>query len=69
MEDYMSEIVRYELEQNKDKIVLVFLKNGFRYNGTVLAVDDSFLKLKDLRSGVELISLSSIERIQTNGGS
>ena len=64
----MSELVKRELEKNKENIVLLFLKNGFRYRGKVLEVDDSFVKIDDFKSGEELICISSIERISTNGG-
>jgi len=64
----MSELVKQELEKNKEKVVLVFLKNGFRYRGKILDFDDSFVKILDFRSGEEIIAISSIERISKNGG-
>lgn len=64
----MNELVKRELEKNKGKIVLMFLKNGFRYRGKVLDLDDSFVKINDFKSGEELICIGSIERISTNGG-
>ncbi len=64
----MSELLRKELEGNKGKDILIFLKNGFRYEGKLLDFDDSFVKINDFRSGEELISLTSIERVGKSGG-
>ena len=69
----MYELLREELKNNLNKKVLLFKKNGFRFYGVVLNIDDSSVKIDDLKSGkIEIISLDSIESItieeQKEGG-
>lgn len=66
----MNEIIKKELTRLVGKKVLIFLINNFRYEGKVLAVDDFFLKLFDVKSQNDrIISLSKIAEIevQKNG--
>lgn len=60
----MSEILRKELKKNKDKKVKIFLKNGFFYCGKILDIDDSFLRIDDVRKGEQLLAITSLERVE-----
>ncbi|MHA1471087.1 MAG: LSM domain-containing protein [Candidatus Asgardarchaeia archaeon] len=60
----MSEIIKEELNKNIGKIVLIFLKNGFRYKGKLIALDNDFLKINDFKSGVEIISIDSVQQMR-----
>ena len=41
--------------------VTIFLKNGFRYSGVILAVDEKFVIINDRYNGEMLINLESIQ--------
>ncbi len=59
----MNEILKEELENNIGKDISLFLKNGFRYRGIVLAVDEDSIKINDVIAGVTIIALDVIAQI------
>lgn len=57
----VSEIIKESLKISIGKKVLIFLENGFRFEGTILDCDEEFLKIKDFRSQSEkLVQLTRI---------
>lgn len=63
----MSELIKKELKIGK--VFLIFLKNGFRYEGRIIDIDNNFVKLFDFKSkSNRLISINSIENIEDRNG-
>jgi len=61
----VSELIRESLKISIGKNVLVFLSNGFRFEGKVLACDDEFLQIFDLKRNAEkFIRLTEIQECE-----
>jgi len=60
----MNDIIRDVLEQNLNKRVVIFLKNGFRFEGVLLDLDDSAIKLNDRKVGITAISIEDISNVR-----
>ena len=57
----VSKLIKESLKVSYGKVVLVFLENGFRFEGKILGCDDDFLKIRDFKRGSEkFIRLSKI---------
>ncbi len=66
----MNDLFADEIKNSIGKTVILFLRNGFRYHGEVLDADDIFLKLRDFKSGTELIKIDAIQQMRVvQGGS
>lgn len=61
----MNELIKKELEKNKGKTILIFLKKGFRYEGKILKVTEDAVKIFDSsRDKNFVISLDNIGTIE-----
>ncbi len=56
----MNEIIFDVLKDNLNKRVLIFVSNGFRFEGFVLEVNETSVKFKDKRDGLMAISIEDI---------
>jgi len=54
---------RDDIEYFKDKKILIYCKNGFRFNGTVKNIGTSCLILDDRYKGIMTVEYDSIENI------
>lgn len=69
----MNEILKKEMQRNKNKEIIIFLKNNFRYKGKVVDCDDKAVKIIDRKYGSMLIAFDNIsssimlERDDKNG--
>lgn len=65
----VSELIKEDLKKNCGKIVLIFLNNGFRFEGLILACDEEFLKIKDFkRNSEKFIKLNEIVEAELKNG-
>ena len=61
----MIELIRDRLKKSISKDAILYLRNGFRYEGEVLNVDDSHVEILDFRSNrVHLILISDIKDME-----
>lgn len=61
----VSELIKESLSTSIGKVVLVFLKNGFRFEGKVLGCDEEFLKIYDFkRRSEKFIKINDISEAE-----
>ncbi len=61
----MSDIIKERLKKSVGKKVLVFLNNGFRYEGKLTNFDDRYFEILDIKSNAyKLIQYSEIKDIE-----
>ena len=58
------ELIKKELSDNIGKWVLIFLKNGFRFEGRIIKVGDNAVKIYDKIKGDKVIVLSIIASVE-----
>jgi predicted RNA-binding protein len=60
----VSEILKKYMKNSRDKTVVIFLDNGFRYECQVIDCDDEFVKIFDLvKQKEKLINLNQITEV------
>ena len=59
-----SRIVYEVLKENLNQRIVLFLKNGFRFEGILLELDEVAIKLDDRKVGVTAISLDDISNVR-----
>lgn len=65
-----SEILLKKLKGCVGENVLVFIQNGFRFEGRVLDCDDEFIVIDEIKRGTQkIIGLEQIKEIQIKNGS
>lgn len=47
----MSELIKKEISLSIGREVLIFLKNGFRFEGLIVDCDKEFIHIKDAKKG------------------
>ena len=61
----MKELLIMRLKDNLNKTATIFLINGFRFEGKIKTVDESFVEILDFKSNkIKLISLREIASIE-----
>lgn len=61
----VSEIIKESLKQSIGLNVLFFTSNGFRFEGKILACDDTYLKYLDSkRESVRFVKLADISEAE-----
>lgn len=61
----MRELIKESLSVSVGKTVLIFLKNGFRFEGKILGCDHEFVKIHDFkRNSVKLIKINEINEAE-----
>ena len=64
----MSEIIKERLKNSEGKEILVFLQNGFRFQGKCLNCDDRYVELLDYKtSSIKIIELNEIKELEVKG--
>ena len=61
----MTNLLLEKLNNNKEKTVLIYLKNRFRYRGKVIQCDDIFLEIFDYKTQTTKL-LNIIEIAEVN---
>lgn len=65
----VSELIKESLKLSTGKVVLVFLNNGFRFEGKILGCDEDFLKIRDFkRDSEKFIRLSEVVEAEVSNG-
>lgn len=59
----MSDILQEILKKNLNKKIILFLKNNFRYNCTILNLDTTYVKIRDFK-GITVLNISDIASVQ-----
>ena len=60
-----NELIKKRLVDSLGKEVLIFLHNGFRYQGTISGCDDKYVELVQPRpKGYKIIELSQIAQVE-----
>lgn len=60
----MSEIIKKLIQNSKDKYIVIFMKNGFKFEGLVKDCDDKFLLIVDtLSKSYKAISIDNISEV------
>jgi len=61
----MSEIIINRLKESEGKEITIFLHNDFRFSGTCLNSDDTYLELFDYKTNslkvIEIIQIKELE--------
>jgi len=61
----MSEIINNRLRENIGKTILIFLNNGFRFEGKVTNCDREYLEILDYKTNnYKIIILSDIKEME-----
>ncbi len=60
----MENIIRDVLKQNLNNKIILFLRNGFRFEGVLLEIDDNAIKLNDRKVGITAISINDISNVR-----
>ena len=65
----MSELIKKRVNDSLGKIVLVFLKNNFRFEGKLTNTDDEFFEILDFKSNsFKLIRFDEIKEMEVRDG-
>lgn len=59
----MSGVIKQLLKDSIGQIVGFWTLDGYYFQGEVLDCDESFLKYKDRKSGIKVLSLSLIKEV------
>lgn len=63
----MSEIIKKRLKESKEKKILVFLKNDFRFEGILKNSDEEYFEFFDFKKQKNLIKkISEIEELEVD---
>jgi hypothetical protein len=61
----VSELIRESLKISLNKTILLFLNNGFRFEGKILGVDTEFIQIYDIKkSSIKFIRLNDISECE-----
>ena len=64
-----KEILKQRLKKSIGKNILIFLKNGFRYEGKITNSDDFYVEILDKKiDGFKILEISKISDIELKGG-
>jgi small nuclear ribonucleoprotein (snRNP)-like protein len=60
----MNELIKKRVKESIGKVVLIFLKNNFRYEGKIVNSDENYVELLDFKtSSYKIILIDSIKQI------
>jgi small nuclear ribonucleoprotein (snRNP)-like protein len=60
----MSEILNKRLKESKNKNVIIFLKNGFRFEGKLLNFDEIYVEILDRKlNDIKVIEIEKISEL------
>jgi len=66
----MSEILIKRLKESTSKEAIIFLKNGFRFQGKLLNSDEVYVELLDFKSDqIKVFPISEISELDIKEGS
>ena len=63
----MSEILKSRFEKSIGKIAKVFLNNGFKFEGTITGVDETYVEILEGK-GYKIIKLEDISDVDIERG-
>jgi len=65
----MSEIITERLKKSIGKNVIIFLKNGFRFEGKITNCDDSYVEILDIKlKDFKIIEINNISDLNLMKG-
>lgn len=60
----MNELIKKRVKENMGKEVLIFLNNGFRYEGRITGYDNNYVEINDYKiKRFKIISYAEIGQI------
>lgn len=59
----LSELVVESLKSSVGLVIGFYLDNGYYFEGEVLGCDGQFLKYKDRKTGIKILSLEKIKEV------
>ena len=61
----MGELIKKRVNESIGKVVLIFLKNNFRFEGKITNTDEDFFEILDFKSrGYKLIRFDEIKEME-----
>ena len=64
----MSEVIRGRVKKSKGKRAKIFLKDGFKFEGIITNIDDTWLELLDQKiSAYKIIRIEDISDLDVYG--
>ena len=61
----MSEIIKKLVEENKSKVITLWLKNNFKFTGKLINSDETFIEILDHKTNsIRLINIDQISEIK-----
>lgn len=61
----MSELIKKRVKESVGKVVLIFLKNNFRFEGKVTNTDEDYIEILDFRTNsYKILLISEIKELE-----
>lgn len=65
----MSEVIKERVKKSKGKRAKIFLKDGFKFEGIITNIDDTWLELLDQKiNAYKIIRIDDISDLDVYGG-